>query len=66
MCFITDFIKAHTRTERHHLVADQRAKLNGWAPGTYHSRCFSCDEEFIGGERAIFCADCAYGTKEHP
>lgn len=44
---------------------DKRPKLHGWAPGTYICRCFQCDEQFIGHKRAIYCADCVYGTKEH-
>lgn len=42
---------------------DVRPHKAGWAPGTTkHDACCLCDESFVGHERAVACADCAYGT----
>lgn len=48
--------------ERHNKFPkdDARPPNNGWAPGTYYCRCFTCGEAFVGDKRATKCADCAY------
>ncbi|WP_316200870.1 MULTISPECIES: hypothetical protein [unclassified Bradyrhizobium] len=66
MCYVTEQVNKLNKVEIKNWDGDKRPKLHGWAPGDYISRCFSCDEQFIGDKRAIHCADCAYGTKEHP
>lgn len=39
---------------------DFRGPLAGWAPGAYPRICFVCNCFFIGGEKALACADCVY------
>ena len=43
------------------ILGDTRPKRGGWAPGAYMGRkCNRCGCEFIGDNRAVTCAPCAY------
>jgi hypothetical protein len=42
------------------MIAYQRPKRGGWAPGKYFCLCVHCKQEFIGDKRALSCATCAY------
>ena len=52
---------ARIQEEMKELVGgDKRAPLNGWAPGTYQSTCYRCEEFYTGSKHSIECSSCAY------
>lgn len=42
--------------------SDIRPAKGWWCPGTRINQCLRCNQEFMGGRHACWCADCAYKT----